>query len=245
MDGMRSPAERLIVALDHPEPAAARRCVERLDGLVTRFKVGSVLFTSAGPDVVRELTDRGADVFLDLKFHDTPATVAGAVAAAARLGAGLLTLHAAGGADMVTAAREAAARARSRPRLLGVTVLTSLGPAAWREVAGPGGRSLAEAVEALGAAAVEAGADGLVCSAREVAALRHSLGPEPLLVVPGIRPAWSTSDHAGQARTATPATALVAGASAIVVGRAITEADDPPDAATRVLDEIAGAGAAA
>jgi orotidine-5'-phosphate decarboxylase len=234
----------LVVALDHPDAAAARACVERLDGAARRFKVGSALFTRSGPALVRELAGRGLDVFLDLKFHDTPATVAGAVAAAAELGVWLLTVHAAGGPAMLAAARDAAERAGSsgagarRPLVVAVTVLTSLDAEAYARVVGPGARPIAEAAEALAAMAVEAGLDGVVGSAREAPALRRVLGPAPLLVVPGIRPAWSASDHAGQARTATPAEALAAGASHLVLGRAVTAAADPRAAFERVRAEI-------
>lgn len=228
----------LIVALDHPEPAAARACVAALEGASARFKVGSVLFTRAGPPFVRELVERQLGIFLDLKFHDTPVTVAGAVAAAADLGVEMLTVHAAGGPGMIEAAREAAGRSVAAPRILAVTVLTSLDEALWQQVSGPGARSIPEAVSALAAVAVEAGAHGLVCSAREVERLRAELGPSPLLVVPGIRPAWSASDHGGQARTAEPAAALRAGASHLVVGRAVTADPDPRAALERIAVEI-------
>jgi orotidine-5'-phosphate decarboxylase len=228
----------LIVALDHAELGAARACVEALRGAAERYKVGSVLFTRAGPAFVEELVAQGPGVFLDLKLHDTPVTVAGAVAAAADLGVEMLTLHAAGGPRMIEAARSAAARSSEPPRLLAVTVLTSLDEAAWSAVSGPGGRAIPEAVSALAALALEAGADGLVCSAREVARLRAELGPDPLLVVPGIRPAWSAADHAGQARTAEPRAALSAGASCLVLGRAVTADPDPRAALERIAAEI-------
>lgn len=236
MDGLTD--SPLIVALDQPDPTAARRCVASLAGAVRRFKVGSVLFTRGGPDLVRELAAGGLAVFLDLKFHDTPATVAGAVAAAADLGVDLLTLHAAGGVAMMQAARSAADRAERPPRLVAVTVLTSLRPEDHARVAGPGARPLDEAVAALARMAIDAGMDGLVCSAHESADLREMLGAAPLLVVPGIRPAWSSSDHSGQARTATPAEALRAGATYLVVGRAVTGAAAPPAAVARIEAEI-------
>lgn len=236
------PADRLFVALDHPSVEEARACVAELEGAVRRFKVGSAVFTRAGPGFVEELVARELGVFLDLKFHDTPNTVAGAVAAAGDLGVELLTLHAAGGEGMLRAAREAADGAEQPPRLLAVTVLTSIDPDTHARIAGPDARGVEESVLALGRLAIEAGADGLVCSPREVRALRAELGAELLLVVPGIRPEWSSSDHAGQARTATPASAIGAGASALVVGRAITRAPDPGAAARRVLREIGAAG---
>ena len=238
----RVSASPVIVALDHADPGAARACVERLDGAARRFKVGSALFTRSGPALVQELAAAGLDVFLDLKFHDTPATVAGAVAAAADLGAWLLTVHASGGPAMLEAAREAAARGSGpRPLVVAVTILTSLDAAAHARIAGPGAQPLEDAALALAAMAREAGLDGVVASAREARALRAALGPEALIVVPGIRPAWSASDHAGQARTATPAEALAGGASHLVLGRAVTAADDPRAALERVLAEIAAA----
>ncbi|MGH7572657.1 MAG: orotidine-5'-phosphate decarboxylase [Gemmatimonadota bacterium] len=228
----------MIVALDQDGPEEARRCVEALGDDVGRYKLGSVLFTRAGPPLVRELSGRGLGVFLDLKFHDTPATVAGAVAAAVELGVDLLTVHAAGGGPMVEAARKAIDRAGAGTRLLAVTVLTSLGPEEFDRVAG-GGRGLRESVVALARLAIEAGADGCVASAREVAVLREALGPGPLLVVPGIRPAWSVADHAGQARTASPAEAIRAGATHLVLGRAVTRAENPLAALRRIREEIA------
>lgn len=237
---MRDP---VILALDHRDPDAARALLDRMGETARRVKIGSVLFTRAGPGFVNEAVEsRGLDVFLDLKFHDTPATVEGAVEAAASLGVGLVTVHASGGAGMIEAAREAAGKAASPPRLLAVTVLTSLDAAAWRAVTGPRGRPIEEAVPALARAAIEAGADGIVCSAREARSVRHAIGPDPLVVVPGIRPTWSLSGHAGQVRTATPIDALAAGASDLVIGRAVTTADDPVAAIGRVRDEVARAG---
>lgn len=229
----------LIVALDHAEPEAALRLVERLGPAVGRYKVGSVLFTRAGPPLVRDLTGRGLAIFLDLKLHDTPATVSGAVGSALDLDVELLTLHASGGAAMIAAARSAVDRAGARTRLLAVTVLTSLGEEEHRRIAGPGARSLAETVRELARLALDAGAHGLVASAGEAAALRADVGAGPLIVVPGIRPAWSDSDHAGQVRTATPAEALRAGASHLVLGRAVTRAPDPVEAIRRIQAEIA------
>lgn len=238
MDGIGPP---LIVALDHAETRDARTCVSILEGAAGRFKVGSVLFTRAGPSFVRELVDRELGVFLDLKLHDTPATVTGAVTASADLGVEMITLHAAGGPAMIEAARAAADRASANgPKLLAVTVLTSLGEADWARVSGAAARPIPEAVSALASLAVDAGADGLVCSAHEVARLRAELGPEPLLVVPGIRPAWSTSDHQGQSRTAEPGAALRDGASWLVVGRAVTADPDPRAAYQRIVADLEG-----
>ena len=229
----------LIVALDHPDPEAALRCVDRLGPDVLRYKVGSVLFTRAGPPLVQGLTGRGLGVFLDLKFHDTPATVAGAVESALALGVELLTVHASGGGAMIEAARSAVNRVGSGAQLLAVTVLTSLGEQELRRICGPGSRPLSESVLALARLALDAGAHGLVASAGEAAALRAEVGPEPPLVVPGIRPSWSVSGHEGQVRTATPAEALRAGASHLIIGRAVTQAPDPAGAVRRIQAEIA------
>ncbi len=239
MDRMKS--SPLIVALDHPDEETARACVDALGEAAERYKVGSVLFTRSGPPLVAELVGRGHGVFLDLKFHDTPATVGGAVAAAADLGVEMLTVHAAGGTGMIAAARAAAGSSPGAPRCRGVTGLTSLDESTWRAVSGPGTRPIAEAVSELARMAIEAGADGLVCSAHEVARLRAELGPAPLLVVPGIRPAWSESDHRGQSRTAEPRAALSAGASCLVIGRAITADPDPRAALERIAADVAAA----
>lgn len=236
--------DRLVVALDHADPDAARACVDRLEGLIRRFKVGSALFTRSGPPFVTALAARGHEVFLDLKFHDTPATVAAAVAAAAELDVWLLTVHAAGGPAMLEAAREAAERSSARrPLVVGVTVLTSIDRKTHARVAGPNARPLEATAAALAQMATEAGLDGVVCGASEAAALRRALGPAPLLVVPGIRPAWSTGDHGGQARTATPAAAITAGASILVLGRAVTAHADPKAAVERIAAEIVAAAA--
>ena len=233
--------DRLIVALDHEDVDAARRCVRRVAGRARRFKVGSVLFTRGGPPIVRELVEAGHEVFLDLKFHDTPTTVGRSVSAAAELGVDLLTVHAAGGPEMLAAARAAADRAERPPRIVAVTVLTSLDEPTHRRIAGRDALPLEESALALARLARQAAMDGVVCSPLEAVDLREALGPEALLVVPGIRPAWSVSAHAGQARIATPAEAIAAGADYLVVGRAITAADDPAEAARRVAEEIESA----
>ena len=209
MDGL-SPSP-LIIALDHETVDDAERCVTSLAGLVERYKVGSVLYSRVGPPFVRELIDAGYSVFLDLKFHDTPATVAGAVAAAADLGVDLVTLHAAGGIEMLESARRAVDVGDSNLRLLAVTVLTSLNEEDYSRMVGPGARSLGDAATALAEMAIGSGIDGCVCAASDAARLRTALGPAPLLVVPGIRPAWSIANHSGQARTATPRAAIDAG----------------------------------
>ena len=214
-----------IVALDRPSWPEALRLVEGLGARAGFYKVGLELFTAEGPGTVRELKGRGKRVFLDLKLHDIPTTVAGAAKAAARLGADLLTGHAAGGAAMVRAAAEAAAEGSAgKTRVLAVTVLTSLSaeslPASFRR-----DRALDDVVLALAEESVTNGAGGLVCSGAEVGALRLRLGTAPLLVVPGTRPPGA--DTQAQARVVTPRAALDAGADWLVVGRAVTAAGDP------------------
>ena len=202
------------------------------------FKVGSQLFTNEGPRAVQKLAGLGFDIFLDLKFHDIPNTVVGAVAAAARLPrVRLVTVHASGGVDMMRAAREAAGKGKKRPALLGVTILTSLDATALRRIGMSG--SLARRGLALARLAKQAGMDGVVGSAREVAAIRRACGPKFLIVVPGIRPATASLND--QSRVGTPAAAIRAGADYIVVGRPITAARDPRAAALAVAREIATA----
>ena len=197
------------------------------------------LYYVAGNPLVETLRSRGFNIFLDLKLHDIPNTVAGAVRSATQAGASLLTLHASGGAAMMAAAVEAASGPNA-PRLLAVTVLTSMDKAELAAVGVPS--SPAEQVLRLARLARQAGIDGLVCSAEEVSALRGELGPEALLVVPGIRPAGS--EVGDQKRIATPSSAIRAGASMLVVGRPITRAVDPAGAASAILTEIAEAEAA-
>jgi orotidine-5'-phosphate decarboxylase len=203
------------------------------------------LYYAAGNSIVQQLRDRGFSVFLDLKLHDIPNTVAGAVRSATHAGASLLTIHAAGGAAMMSAAAEAAA-APSSPRLLAVTVLTSMDS---RELTNIGiTTSPAEQVLRLARLAQASGIDGMVCSAEEVATLRKETGPNTLLVIPGIRPAGSALHAAfgdDQKRIATPAQAIAHGASMLVVGRPITRAHDPAEAAQAILQEIEQAQTAA
>ncbi len=230
------PRERLIVALDTPELAEAEALVERLAGAVGMYKVGAQLFTAVGPAAVEMVRKRGGRVFLDLKYHDIPATVAGAVREAARLGVTLLTVHASGGAGMLRAAAEAAAAAgRERPRILAVTVLTSLDRASLQRELGVPVSVEGHAVHLAGLARA-AGCDGVVASPREAGQLRAALGRGPLIVTPGIRPAGVGADD--QARVATPAVARRAGADYLVVGRPITGAADPAAAAAAIVAEI-------
>ena len=202
------------------------------------MKVGSQLFTAQGPRAVEKLAGLGFEIFLDLKFHDIPNTVAGAVASAAQLpGIRLLTLHTLGGSAMMRAAREAAPAGRKRPALLGVTILTSMDAAALAEIGiadSPAARALA-----LARLAQESGLDGVVASAHEVRAIRAACGPKFLIVVPGVRPANSSTND--QARVATPAEAIQSGADYLVVGRPITSASNPREAALSIAKEMASA----
>jgi orotidine-5'-phosphate decarboxylase len=226
--------ERLIVAHDFPDASAALACADKLAGSVSWFKVGLELYLAAGDSVVSELKRRGHRVFLDLKLHDIPNTAASAVRSLARLEPDLLTVHAGGGKAMLTAAVEAARALPRPPRLLAVTVLTSMDAAALAETGVSG--SPVEQVLRLARLAAECGLDGMVCSPAEAAAL-HSALPKALLVTPGIRPAGA--DAGDQKRIATPQFALAAGASMLVIGRPITAAADPKAAAEAILSDMA------
>lgn len=215
--------KRVIVPLDYPDAAPALALAARLDPALCRVKVGKELFTAAGPDVVRRLQDRGFDVFLDLKYHDIPNTVAGACRAAARLGVWMMNVHASGGEAMLRAAREAVDAGAHRPLLIAVTILTSL---ADRDLARIGMQGTAgENVERLAALTRECGLDGVVCSAQEAPALRRSSGRDFKLVTPGIRLAAGAADD--QSRVVTPPDAVRLGADYLVIGRPITHAADP------------------
>jgi orotidine-5'-phosphate decarboxylase len=227
----------IIVALDYPDAPAALAMAARLDPRLCRVKVGKELFTAAGPDVVRELAARGFDVFLDLKYHDIPNTVAGACRAAARLGVWMLNVHASGGEAMMRAARDAIAGGAKAPLLIGVTVLTSL---ADQDLARIGFRANAnDTVLALAKLAAASGLDGVVCSAREAPVLRAALGNAFALVTPGIR--MPGGDAGDQSRTVTPAEAVALGASYLVIGRPITAAADPVAALERIRESLAPA----
>jgi orotidine-5'-phosphate decarboxylase len=229
--------KRLIVALDVPNAAAAADLVHRLEGVCQWFKVGLELFTAAGPAVLVPLVAREHSVFLDLKFHDIPNTVAGAVRSAAALGVRMITVHAGGGPAMLQAARMALEGLADPPLLLAVTVLTSMEEAQLKATGLD--RAPAEQVKLLAKMGLEAGIRGFVCSPQEVAALRALTDTEGVLVVPGIRPAGAASGD--QKRIATPAEALRAGANYLVVGRPITQAPDPAAAAEAILKEMAEA----
>jgi len=224
----------LIVALDLPTGAAALRVVERVGDAVLWYKVGPVLFVAEGPSIVRDLVSRGRRVFLDLKWHDIPTAVGGAVEQAAALGASLATLHLAGGRAMLRAAADAAA---GRLRLAGVGVLTSLDAPSYGEIVGRTVDDVGAELVRLARLGAAAGLDGVVASPRELGALRAALGPRALLVVPGVRrPGDAAQD---QVRTATPREAVAAGADLLVVGRPVTSAADPRSAALAILEDMA------
>ncbi len=236
---MLQPRDRLIVALDVPGAIQARQIVQPIGEAATTYKIGKQLFTAEGPQVVRDLVSSGRKVFLDLKFHDIPNTVAAAVKAAAELGVSMLTVHASGGSKMLKAAAEAASQSAAQPLVLAVTVLTSLSDADLQEL-GISGNVLNQALR-LGALARSAGCGGLVASAQEARELRRELGAGFAIVTPGIRP---TGFAAGdQARVVTPRDAIAAGATYLVVGRPILEAPNPAQAAEEIVREIQSAAA--
>ncbi|HEV2135608.1 MAG TPA: orotidine-5'-phosphate decarboxylase [Terracidiphilus sp.] len=232
---MEEARRRLIVALDAPTADAALELVSRLEQHCHWFKVGLELFAAAGPAVIEAIVRRGHSVFLDLKLHDIPNTVAGAVRSAAAHGARMITLHALGGPAMLAAARAALAGLPEPPQLLAVTVLTSMDSQQLEAVAI--NHSPADEAELLARMGMSAGIDGFVCSPQEARSLRALTGPGGVLVVPGIRPAGSSAGD--QKRIATPAVAIQAGASYLVVGRPITQAPDPAKAAEAIVREIA------
>lgn len=229
--------DRLIVALDVSSAAQAQKIVGTLGSAVSIFKVGMQLFTAEGPGVVRELVASGRKVFLDLKFHDIPNTVAGGVRSAAALGASMLTVHAVGGSAMLRAAMEAARQASKPPMVLAVTVLTSLSDADLQET-GVAGRTQDHAL-VIATLAQNCGCDGVVASPHEARVIRKDLGAGFVIVTPGIRPAGAAKGD--QSRVNTPAEAIAAGADYLVVGRPITEATDPRRAAEEIVREIKGA----
>jgi orotidine-5'-phosphate decarboxylase len=226
-------AERLIVALDVSAADAALELVDQLQGTCRWFKVGMQLYYCAGNTIIERLRDRGFDVFLDLKLHDIPNTVAGAIRSVAAAGASLLTVHAAGGEAMLRAAAEAVVPPGS-PQLLAVTVLTSMDEGQLRGTGVPD--SPAGHVLRLAELAKRCGINGIVCSPEEVLEVRQKMGPNATLVIPGVRPAGS--EKGDQRRVATPAETLARGASMLVVGRPITQASDPARAATAILAEM-------
>jgi orotidine-5'-phosphate decarboxylase len=230
----------IIAALDVPTATEALQLAEQLRPVVGAFKIGSELFTSAGPEIVRRIREGGSSVFLDLKFHDIPNTVAKAVAAATRLDVQMLTIHTGGGSEMMRAAADAArqtalAANRPSPLVLGVTVLTSMNADTLKEVGCEG--NVAGQVERLASLATKSGLTGLVCSPLEIAVLRKLLPPTVQLVTPGIRTGAEKADD--QKRTLSPKEAMTAGASWLVVGRPIYAAENPRAAAEKILASLA------
>ncbi len=232
---------RILVALDVDSSAKALALADALRGTVAGYKIGKQLFTAEGPEVVRALTARGDRVFLDLKFHDIPNTVAGAVRSAMATGAWMVNVHASGGSAMMRAAAQAAhdtaaKTGAARPLVIGVTVLTSMDEAALAEVGTT--RPVIEQVVHLARLAKAAGLDGVVASPQEIAAIRRACGPDFHIVTPGIRPAGQAGTD-DQARTLTPKEAVAAGATYLVIGRPITAAADPRAAAEAIAAETA------
>lgn len=230
----------ILVALDVESAAKAVELADALRGAVGGFKIGKQLFTAAGPAMVRELTSRGDRVFLDLKFHDIPNTVAGAVQSAVSTGAWMVNVHASGGSAMMRAAGESARKTADklghpRPLVIAVTVLTSMDDSALKEIGVS--RTMIDQVVHLAKLAQDSGLDGVVASPQEVAAIRKACGPDFQIVTPGIRPA----DQQGkddQARTLTPAEAISAGSSYLVIGRPITAAPNPKEAAEKIAASL-------
>lgn len=237
-----APRERLIVALDFPSVDEALHLVERLEESVLFYKVGLELFSGGGLEVVKRLKEMGKSVFLDLKFHDIPNTVARAAATAVKSGADMFNVHALGGMEMMRSAGDAASKTAEklglkRPLVLAVTILTSLDRRALEEEVGLlVGDGIGTLVATKARQAKEAGLDGVVASAQEIAAIRESCGPDVHIVTPGVRPMWASADD--QKRIATPREALNLGADRIVVGRPVTRANDPTDAVRKILDEL-------
>ena len=225
---------RVIVALDFSDHRQALDFARKLTPDQCRLKVGKELFTSAGPALVEELVAYGYDIFLDLKFHDIPNTVRQASTAAAKLGVWMLNVHALGGAAMMQAAREGIEIVAQRPFLIAVTVLTSMTTRDLQELGIT--KPLSQVVDQLTRNALSNGLDGVVCSAQEASALRTSIGDSALLVTPGIRPDWASSDD--QQRILTPQQALADGASYLVIGRPITQHEDPAQALEMITASI-------
>ena len=235
MNTMDNPGPRVIVALDYPDRASALALVDRLEPGSCRLKVGKELFTRAGPQMVEDLTTRGFEVFLDLKFHDIPNTVANACHAATDLGVWMLNVHALGGERMLLAAREGCARAGRNPLLVAVTILTSMDAQDLAAVGLAG--SPEDNVLRLATLVHGCGLDGVVCSSRETRVLRERIGPDFTLVTPGIRPAGSRQDD--QRRVMTPREAISSGASYLVIGRPVTGADDPVSILRTINSDLA------
>ena len=229
---------RILVALDVPSASAALALADTLRGAVGGFKIGSQLFTAAGPDIVRKMVDRGDSVFLDLKFHDIPNTVAGAIQSSADLGVWMVNVHASGGRPMMQAARKAADErrppGRHKPIVIAVTVLTSLDAQTLASV-GVSASPLDHVVR-LAELAQASGLDGVVASPQETAAIRKACGPSFVIVTPGIRGGSAAAAKDDQQRTMSPSEAVAAGSSYLVVGRPITAAPDPREAARLIAE---------
>lgn len=225
---------RIIVALDYSNAQSAREFVAKINPKLCRLKVGKELFTRAGPDLVREFVAHGFDVFLDLKFHDIPNTVAQACAAAAELGVWMVNVHALGGAKMMSAAREALDKSGKKTKLIAVTILTSMDELQLSEIGLEG--KVEDQVLRLARLTQKCGLDGVVCSPKEAPVLRNALGGDFLLVTPGVRPAGASVDD--QSRIATPGQAVLNGASFLVIGRPITAAPDPIAAMQNIAAEV-------
>jgi len=235
--------ERLIVALDVSNRREAFRLVRQLQDQVDAYKIGMQLYNSEGPDMVEYIQLYGGKVFVDLKFHDIPNTVAQTSRVMARRQAFMFTMHAGGGSKMLKAAVESCAEEADhlgyeRPLSLAVTVLTSISQEAFEQELG-GRTSIQEHVARLAKISVEAGLDGVVCSPHEITMVRETCGPDFLIVSPGVRPSWA--GHDDQSRIMTPKEAIQQGASYLVVGRPITKAEDPEDAARLIVEEMAEA----
>lgn len=234
--------DRLICALDFPTFDEAKALVEELGDAVTFYKVGMELFYGAGPDIIRYLKEKDKKVFLDLKLQDIPNTVAHSLAVLTRLGADIMNVHAVGGSKMMAegmkAVKEAAAElGRPAPKLIAVTVLTSMDEAQWKPL--NYARPIGEEVLDLAALTKESGLDGVVASPREAAGIRERCGKDFLIVTPGVRPAWAVSND--QSRIATPAAAIGNGSTHLVVGRPITRAENKQEAVRKILEEMEGA----
>ena len=225
---------RVIVALDYPAIEPALEFVSKVNPEQCKLKVGKELFTRAGPQFVETLVSRGFDIFLDLKFHDIPNTVAAACRVACDLGVWMMNVHALGGREMMSAAKEAVTKSSYQPRLIAVTILTSMNETALKEVGLLG--TPKEHVLSLAALAQKSGLDGVVCSAQEARMLRDKLGAEFQLITPGIRP--TNSDAGDQKRIMTPSDAVRSGATYLVIGRPITQAQDPIAVLSQINQEI-------
>lgn len=225
---------KVLVALDYSDSASALQFVEKLSPNLCRLKVGKELFAVSGPRFIKELVERGFDVFLDLKYHDIPNTVAKAVQAAAKLGVWMVNVHALGGRKMMEAAREALSNSEHKPLLIAVTILTSMEQSDLSEIGLQG--TPEENVLRLASLAQSSGMDGVVCSAQEVARLRQMFDASFCLVTPGIRPEGSSQDD--QKRIMTPKKAMEAGSSFLVIGRPITQSSDPVATLTRINSSL-------